>query len=56
MFARVRAITEGDDDPQGVHLELLPGDPLAYADALRPSHVLRPETSAAALGRRVYFL
>ncbi len=39
VFARVHSLT-----PQGditvVHLELLPGDPLEYADALRRSHLL----------------
>ncbi len=39
VFARVHSLT-----PQGeitvVDLELLPGDPLAYADALRRSHLL----------------
>jgi hypothetical protein len=34
----VHAIT--GDDPIVVHLELIPGDPLDYADALRRSHLL----------------
>ena len=40
VFARVHAITRRDDGPTVVHLELLPGDPLDYADALRRSHLL----------------
>ena len=40
VFARVHAITERDGGPVVVHLELLPGDPLEYADALRRSHLL----------------
>ena len=40
VFARVHAITAGGDGAQVVHLELLPGDPLDYADALRRSHLL----------------
>jgi hypothetical protein len=40
VFARVEAITSHDDGPQVVHLELLPGDPLDYADALRRSRLL----------------
>ena len=40
VFARVHAITDGDDGQPVVHLELLPGDPLDYADALRRSHLL----------------
>ncbi len=40
VFARVHAITDGGDGTQVVHLELLPGDPLDYADALRRSHLL----------------
>lgn len=38
VFARVHAIT--GDDPIVVHLELIPGDPLDYADALRRAHLL----------------
>jgi hypothetical protein len=38
VFARVHAIT--GHDPVVVHLELLPGDPLDYADALRRAHLL----------------
>jgi hypothetical protein len=38
VFARVHAIT--GDGRQVVHLELLPGDPLDYANALRRSHLL----------------
>lgn len=40
VFARVHAITSHGDGPTVVHLELLPGDPLDYADALRRSHLL----------------
>lgn len=40
VFARVHAITSHDDGPTVVHLELLPGDPLDYADALRRAHLL----------------
>jgi hypothetical protein len=40
VFARVHAITSQRDGPAVVHLELLPGDPLDYADALRRSHLL----------------
>lgn len=40
VFARVEAITSQNDGQQVVHLELLPGDPLDYADALRRSHLL----------------
>lgn len=40
VFARVNAITCHDDGPAVVHLELLPGDPLDYADALRRAHLL----------------
>lgn len=40
VFARVHAITEESNGVQVVHLELLPGDPLDYADALRRSHLL----------------
>ncbi len=40
VFARVHAITRDGDGPTVVHLELLPGDPLDYADALRRSHLL----------------
>ena len=40
VFARVDAITSHDGGPAVVHLELLPGDPLDYADALRRSHLL----------------
>jgi hypothetical protein len=40
IFARVHAITQHGDGPAVVHLELLPGDPLDYADALRRSHLL----------------
>ncbi|MCI0635399.1 MAG: hypothetical protein L0206_16010 [Actinobacteria bacterium] len=39
VFARVHSLTlQGDITV--VHLELLPGDPLEYADALRRSHLL----------------
>ncbi len=41
VFARVHAITSHGTGPQVVHLELLPGDPLDYAEALRRSHLLR---------------
>lgn len=39
VFARVASLIEG---PTGVkvHLEILPGDPLEYVDALRRSHLL----------------
>lgn len=40
VFARVEAITSHGGGPQVVHLELLPGDPLDYADALRRSRLL----------------
>ncbi len=40
VFARVHAITSHADGPVVVHLELLPGDPLDYADALRRAHLL----------------
>jgi hypothetical protein len=40
VFARVYAITQHQDGPVVVHLELLPGDPLDYADALRRAHQL----------------
>jgi hypothetical protein len=40
VFARVHAITSDTGGPSVVHLELLPGDPLDYADALRRSHLL----------------
>ncbi len=40
VFARVHAITSHGDGPAVVHLELLPGDPLDYADALRRAHLL----------------
>ena len=40
VFARVHAITSHGDGPSVVHLELLPGDPLDYVDALRWSHLL----------------
>ena len=41
VFARVHEITKHDaDGPAVVHLELLPGDPLDYADALRRAHLL----------------
>ena len=40
VFARVHAVTAQADGPEVVHLELLPGDPLDYADALRRSHLL----------------
>jgi hypothetical protein len=42
VFARVHAITSHEGGPEVVHLELLPGDPLDYADALRRSHVIPP--------------
>jgi hypothetical protein len=37
VFARVHAVTTHGHDPTVVHLELIPGDPLDYADALRRS-------------------
>jgi len=39
VFARVASVTER---PAGVkvHLEILPGDPLEYAEAMRRTHVL----------------
>lgn len=39
VFARVRSLT---DRPNGtkVHLEILPGDPLDYLDAMRRTHLL----------------
>ena len=40
VFARVYAVTAERDGPVVVHLQLLPGDPLEYADALRRSHLL----------------
>ncbi len=40
VFARVHAVTIRGDGPTVVHLELIPGDPLDYADALRRSHLL----------------
>ena len=40
LFARVHAVTSRGDGPTVVHLELLPGDPLDYADALRRSRLL----------------
>jgi hypothetical protein len=40
VFAQVNAITSNDEESEVVHLELLPGDPLDYADALRRSHLL----------------
>lgn len=40
VFARVHAVTSHGDGPVVVHLELLPGDPLDYADALRRAHLL----------------
>lgn len=40
VFARVHAIIPQAEGPVVVHLELLPGDPLDYADALRRSHLL----------------
>jgi hypothetical protein len=40
VFARVHAVTTHGDGPTVVHLELIPGDPLDYADALRRSHLL----------------
>jgi hypothetical protein len=50
VFARVHAITTHGDGPAVVHLELLPGGPLDYADALRRSHLMPAETRA--LGSR----
>jgi len=41
VFARVHAIASQGDGTSVVHLDLLPGDPLDYADALRRSHLLR---------------
>lgn len=40
VFARVHAITSHGDGSAVVHLELLPGDPPDYADALRRAHLL----------------
>lgn len=40
VFAKVHAITQHEAGPLVVHLELLPGDPLDYADALRRAHLL----------------
>jgi hypothetical protein len=40
VFARVHAVTTHGDGPTVVHLELIPGDPLDYADALRRAHLL----------------
>lgn len=40
VFARVHAITSHAAGPAVVHLELVPGDPLDYADALRRAHLL----------------
>jgi hypothetical protein len=40
VFARVHAITTHGDGPAVVHLDLLPGDPLDCADALRRAHLL----------------
>ncbi len=40
VFARVHAISTSDGGSTVVHLELLPGDPLDYIDALRRSHLL----------------
>jgi hypothetical protein len=39
VFARVASLTER---PTGVkvHLEILPGDPLEYAEAMRRTHLL----------------
>jgi hypothetical protein len=42
VFARVHAVTSHADGPAVVHLKLLPGDPLDYADALRRAHLLSP--------------
>jgi len=39
VFARVHSLTQ-QGDVTVVHLELLPGDPLDYADALQRSHLL----------------
>jgi hypothetical protein len=39
VFARVHSLTQ-QGDTTVVHLELLPGDPLEYADALQRSHLL----------------
>jgi hypothetical protein len=38
VFARVHSLTQQGDNTV-VHLELLPGDPLDYAEALRRSHL-----------------
>jgi hypothetical protein len=40
VFAKVFAITQHGSGPVVVHLELLPGEPLDYADALRRAHLL----------------
>jgi len=39
-FGPIHAITSHGHGPAVVHLELLPGDPLDYADALRRAHLL----------------
>jgi hypothetical protein len=39
VFARVHSLTQQGDHTV-VHLELLPGDPREYADALQRSHLL----------------
>jgi hypothetical protein len=39
VFARIHAITAPADGPPVVHLELLPRDPLDFADALRRPHL-----------------
>jgi hypothetical protein len=39
VFARVVSLTERPGGTK-VHLEILPGDPLEYADALRRAHLL----------------
>ena len=39
VFARVAALTERPSGTK-VHLEILPGDPLDYVEAMRRSHLL----------------
>jgi hypothetical protein len=39
VFARVAALTERPSGTK-VHLEILPGDPLDYVEAVRRSHLL----------------
>ncbi len=39
VFARVRTLTQRPSGTK-VHLEILPGDPIEYADAMRRAHLL----------------